>query len=310
MISIVVPTYNEENVIKKFVPCIKKVFCKIKEDYEILFINDGSKDKTWEEIITLSKEDTHIKGICLSRNFGKDSAIMAGLTESLGDCCIVLDCDLQHPPEKILEMYKLWKQGYEIVEARKNTRGNEPYFRKIFTVLFNKAIKLMAKIDIDQASDFKLMDRKVVNVIINMPEKNIFFRALSSWVGFKTTIIHFDVKERIAGKSKWTTFSLIKYAFSNISSFSALPMQIVTILGIITFLISIIIGTISLIQKLCGQALEGFTTIILLQLFSSSIIMISLGIIGYYISKIYEEIKARPRYIISEKCGKLKNTQF
>lgn len=153
------------------------------------------------------------------------------------------------------------------------------------------------------ASDFKLLDRKAVNVLINMQEKNAFFRALSSWIGFKTTRVEFDVRDREAGESKWSTRSLIKYAITNISSFSTAPMQIVTVLGVIMFVLSLILGSVSLIQKLCGQALEGFTTVILILLFSSSIIMISLGIIGYYIAKIYEEIKGRPRYIISAACG-------
>ena len=153
------------------------------------------------------------------------------------------------------------------------------------------------------ASDFKLLDRKAVNVLINMREKNAFFRALSSWIGFKTTSVEFDVQDREAGESKWSTLSLVKYAINNISSFSTAPMQLVTVLGIIMFLVSILLGGIALIQKICGQALEGFTTVILIQLFSSSVVMISLGIIGYYIAKIYEEIKCRPRYIIADTCG-------
>ena len=154
-----------------------------------------------------------------------------------------------------------------------------------------------------RASDFKLLDRKAVNVLLNMKEKNAFFRALSSWIGFRTTQVEFEVRERTVGESKWSTWSLIRYAVSNVTAFSAAPMQIVTVLGILMLCASLVLGVISLYQKFMGTALGGFTTVIIIQLFTGSIIMISLGIIGYYISKIYEEIKGRPRYVVSETCG-------
>ena len=168
---------------------------------------------------------------------------------------------------------------------------------------FYSIISAATGFDMANASDFKLLDRKAVNVLINMQEKNAFFRALSSWIGFNTTRIEFDVQDREAGESKWSTLALIKYALSNISSFSTAPMQIVTMLGVIILLTSFVLGGVTLVQKVFGRALEGFTTVILIQLFSSSIVMISLGIIGYYIAKIYEEIKGRPRYIIADTCG-------
>ena len=228
---------------------------------------------------------------------------MAGLSQAIGDCCVVIDCDLQHPPEKIVEMYRLWEQGYEIIEGQKSSRGTESKMHAFAAKMFYSIISKVTGLDMENASDFKLMDRKAVNALLNMNEKNAFFRALSSWIGFKTTSVEFDVQEREAGVSKWSTRSLVKYAITNISSFSTAPMQIVTVLGMIVFLISIILGAITLIQKCCGQALEGFTTVILILLFSSSIMMISLGIIGFYIAKIYEEIKGRPRFIISSTCG-------
>ena len=228
---------------------------------------------------------------------------MAGLAEAKGDCCVVIDCDLQHPPEKIIEMYRLWEQGYEIIEGQKSSRGTEGKLHTLAARAFYSIISAATGFNMANASDFKLMDRKAVDVLINMREKNAFFRALSSWIGFRTASVEFDVRDREAGESKWSALSLIKYAVSNISSFSTAPMQVVTVLGVITFTVSVILGGIALIQKICGRAQEGFTTVILIQLFSSSIVMISLGIIGYYIAKIYEEIKDRPRYIISDTCG-------
>lgn len=217
---------------------------------------------------------------------------------------MIIDCDLQHPPEKIVEMYRLWEQGYEIVEAVKTDRGKESAVHRLSAACFYRLISKATDIDMSRASDFKLLDRKAVNVLLNMKEKNAFFRALSSWIGFRTIQVEFEVQERTVGASKWSAWSLVRYAVSNITSFSSAPMQIVTILGMVMLFSSLVLGVTALYQKITGIALGGFTTVIIIQLFTGSIVMISLGIIGYYISKIYEEIKGRPRYIVSEICGK------
>ena len=303
MLSVIVPAYNEEEMVEKCASAIRDVLLKASISYELIFVDDGSKDNTWDQIVRLSVQRTDIRGIHFSRNFGKEAAIMAGLSKAAGECCVVIDCDLQHPPEKIIDMYKLWEKGYEVVEGRKSSRGDEGKLHFLAAHIFYSLISAAVGFDMSDASDFRLLDRKAVNVLLNMREKNAFFRALSSWIGFKSTFIEFDVQERSAGVSKWSTSALVKYAISNISSFSTAPMQIVTALGVVMFLLSIIFGGIALAQKINGIALEGFTTVILLLLFSSSIVMISLGIIGFYIAQIYEEIKGRPRYIISSTCG-------
>lgn len=308
MLSIIIPAYNEEEMINKTALVINDILINATIPYEMIFIDDGSNDKTWQEINSVAINFPTIRGIHFSRNFGKEAAIMAGLHEAKGNCGVIIDCDLQHPPEKIVDMYRLWEQGFEIIEGQKSKRGNETKIHSWAVKIFYSLISTAVGFDMANTSDFKLLDRKAINVLINMREKNAFFRALSSWVGFKTTSITFDVKKREAGESKWSTFALIKYALSNISSFSTAPMQIVTILGTIMFIISIILSGIALYQKINGLALEGFTTVILIQLFSSSIIMICLGIIGYYIAKIYDEIKDRPRYIIADTCGGDKNS--
>lgn len=303
MLSVIVPAYNEEVMIEQASTAINEILESAGILYELIFVDDGSKDRTWEIVTTVSSMNPAVRGLHFSRNFGKEAAIIAGLTAAIGDCCVVMDCDLQHPPEKIVEMYHLWEQGYEIVEGQKSSRGKEGKFHTFAAKTFYSIISAATGFDMENASDFKLLDRKAVNVLINMREKNAFFRALSSWIGFKTTHIEFDVQERQAGRSKWSTLALIKYALRNISSFSTAPMQIVTVLGVVMFMVSLILSGIALVQKISGEASEGFTTVILLQLLSSSIIMISLGIIGYYIAKIYEEIKDRPRYIVAATCG-------
>lgn len=303
MLSVIIPAYNEEAMIGKAAQVIDGILGEADIPHELVFVDDGSKDATWEQISLASASQPMVRGIHFSRNFGKEAAMLAGLTKSHGDCCVVIDCDLQHPPEKIVEMYRLWEQGYEIIEGQKSSRGTEGKLHMLAAKAFYSVISAATGFDMENASDFKLLDRKAVNVLVNMRERNAFFRALSSWIGFKTTYVTFDVRDREAGVSKWSTKSLVKYALSNISSFSTAPMQVVTALGVIMFVISAILSVVALVQKFCGQALEGFTTVILIQLFTGSIVMISLGIIGYYIAKIYEEIKGRPRYIIAETCG-------
>ena len=250
-----------------------------------------------------SCEHSEVKGISFSRNFGKESAIFAGLKEAGGMCCVIMDCDLQHPPGTIVEMYRLWEEGYEVVEGIKSSRGRENPLHTLCANSFYSIISKLTGIDMADASDFKLLDRQAVDALLDMPERTPFFRALSSWVGFKTTSVPFEVQERTVGTSKWSLWSLIKYAIRNITSFSGAPLQMVTFLGWVMLLFSLVLGIQSLYRYFTGTALEGFTTVILLQLIIGSILMISLGIIGHYISRIYDEIKRRPRYIVSKRCG-------
>ena len=217
-----------------------------------------------------------------------------------GDCIAVMDCDLQHPPETLIKMYRLWEDGYQVIEGVKASRGRESFIHKMFAKTFYSIISDATGIDMSRASDFKLMDRQAAEEFLKLPERNVFFRALSSWVGFKTTYVEFDVQEREAGESKWSFKSLVRYAVNNITSFSAAPMQIVTFFGVVFFVFAVLLGIQSLYMYFSGHAVAGFTTVILLLLLVGSILMFSLGVIGYYIAKIYDEVKMRPRYIISE----------
>lgn len=299
-LSVVVPAYNEAKNIKKTVETINGILIKRKIKYEIIFVDDGSSDNTWDVVARESKK-MPVRGIKFSRNFGKESAIIAGLAEAGGDCAVVIDCDLQHPPEKIVEMYEKWQEGYDVVEGVKETRGKEGAIHKLGAKAFYKIMSSVMKIDMENASDFKLLDKQAVRTLINIPEKNAFFRALSSWIGYKTTTVKYDVGERAEGDSKWSFSQLIKYALSNITSFTTMPMQIITILGIIILVVAIILTIIAIHDYVAGTALGGFTTVIILICFTSSVIMISLGIIGYYVSKILEQVQARPKYIIEKK---------
>ena len=298
MLSIIIPAYNEEQCVKRTYNAIYSLLAENNIESEFIFVNDGSSDRTYEIINELSSEQDNIIGLHFSRNFGKESAISAGLAAVSGNCAVVIDCDLQHPPEKIIEMYRLWEQGYEIVEGIKKERGQEKKMHSIRAKFFYSVISHMAGFDMANSSDFKLLDRKVIDVLNKMPERG-FFRAISYWVGYNKTIVEYDVGERVDGESKWSTHGLIKYALSNISSYSTAPMQTVTVLGVLMLIISVIFGVWALIDKITGRALEGMTTVIIIIIFIGSIIMISLGIIGYYIARIYEEIKGRPKYIIS-----------
>lgn len=229
---------------------------------------------------------------------------MAGLSHAKGDACITMDADLQHPPELIPEMVSYWKEGFEVVEAVKKDRGKETSFSRFSASLFYKIMYRLSGFNLENASDFKLLDRKVVDEIVRMPERETFFRGLAAWVGYKRKEVYFSVPERETGKSRWSKIKLFRLAITAFTSFSSLPLQFVTFMGILFLIGSVILGIQTLVMKLKGWAIGGFTTVILLLLIIGSCLMISLGMIGIYIARIYNEVKSRPRYIISEKCGK------
>lgn len=299
LLSIVIPSYNEEQNIANTAEVLVKLMEQEKIEYELVFVNDGSKDNTYPEIQKVAEANSHIKGASFSRNFGKEACIFAGLQLATGDAVVVMDCDLQHPPQTILEMWKLWKEGYEVVEGVKTSRGKESLAHKLSAGLFYKIMSAIIKMDMNASSDFKLLDRKVVDVLTGLPEKNTFFRALTFWAGFKSTTVEYEVQERQFGESRWSTWSLMKYAISNATSFSTLPLQLITVMGTVSILFSIILAVQTLVRFLMGNSVEGFTTVILLILIIGGFIMLSLGIIGHYIARIYEEVKGRPKFIIS-----------
>ena len=303
LLSIIIPSYNEEAMIEKTFDTVKEIMNEARIPFEIIFVDDGSRDATYRNISLLSEKHPEVKGLSFSRNFGKESAIFAGLEAAQGDCCVIMDCDLQHPPAVIVEMYRLWEKGFEVVEGVKASRGKENPLHTLCADCFYGLISRATGLNMANASDFKLLDRRAVEALLLMPERTPFFRALSSWIGFTSTTVSFEVQERTVGTSKWSVWSLVKYAIRNITSFSGAPMQFVTFMGWIMLIFSFVFAIQSLYRYFIGTAQEGFTTVILLLLIIGSILMISLGIIGHYISRIYEEIKGRPRYIIQKRCG-------
>ena len=308
VLSVVIPSYNEEENIETTAGTIGDILKEANIDYELVFVSDGSKDRTFEIIETLSEKDARIKGIQFSRNFGKEAAIFAGLSEAKGDCVSVIDCDLQHPPKTLVEMYRLWEEGYEVVEGIKSSRGKESLFHKMFVGIFYGIMSSLMKIDMNATSDFKLLDRKAVDALLTLNESNTFFRALSFWVGFRSVQVEYDVAERTKGTSKWSFGSLVRYAITNTTSFTTAPLRIIAVVGFIMVICSIALGVETLVVYFMGAAVEGFTTVILLLLMIGGAIMISLGIIGHYLGRIYEEVKGRPRYIIRSRTETCKKT--
>ena len=307
MLSVVIPAFNEQEMVPAAAGQIDGILSRAGIPHELIFIDDGSRDATWAEIRAESEHRDTVR-VHFSRNFRKEAAIFAGLQAADGDCVAVIDCDLQHPPEKLVEMYRLWEQGVEVVEGVKTDRGEESLAHRVAAKTFYRLISEATHIDMTRASDFKLLDRKAVNVLLSMREKRAFFRALSSWIGFRTAEVPYEVRERAAGESKWSTWLLIKYALSNITAFTSLPLHLITGCGAASFLAALIVGIVSIVRLAMGRVVTGLTGAVILLLFLSGLIMVGLGIIGYYLGNIYMEIQDRPRFIVSETCGVRKKT--
>lgn len=300
LISIVIPVYNEGEHIQASMNYVEGICEKAELSYELVLVDDGSKDDSWKRLVALAESKPQVTAVRLSRNFGKEAALCAGLDLAEGDAVIVMDADLQHPPELIPEFVKLWREGADVVEGVKESRGKEKAAYRFCAKLFYGMIHRATGIDFDNASDFKLLDRKVVEAMKQMPERITFFRGMSAWVGFERRSVPFKVAERVEGTSKWSLKRLVGLAVTAVTSYTSAPLHCVTFFGVLMLLCTIVLGIQTLFMKFSGRAQDGFTTVILLLLFIGSMIMISLGIIGLYLMKIYHEIKARPRYLTSQ----------
>lgn len=299
MLSVVIPAFNEGENILLVTKRTSEVLEDAGIDYELIFVDDGSKDNTYQKIIEATREGK-VHGLKFSRNFGKEAAIMAGLMAAKGNCCAVMDCDLQHPPEYLPQMYQLWQEGNMVVEGIKADRGKEGFFYRWSAKVFYGLMSRFVGFDMRKSSDFKLLDRRVVDIISKLPEKKLFFRGLSAYFGFSRAEVSFEVAPRIGGKTKWHFWGLLRYGINNLTSFSALPLHLVTLMGVLMFGIFVVLGLQTLYNYIVGHAVEGFTTVILLLLFIGSTLAIGLGIIGHYIARIYDEVKNRPVYVIEE----------
>lgn len=303
-ISIVVPCYNEEDVLPIFYEEVKKIVKKMKDvDFEIIFINDGSKDRTLEILRSLSKKDKIIRYISFSRNFGKEAGILAGLESATGDYVCMMDVDLQDPPSLLPEMYEtLETSEYDCVATRSVSRNGYSFFRKILTKWYYKIINKISKTEIvDGARDFRLMTRQMVNSVLELKEYNRYSKGIFSWVGYNTKWITFENAERVAGTTKWNFWKLFAYSIESIVGFSTVPLLISSIMGIIFCLVSFIM-IIFIIAKtlLFGDPIAGWPSLVCILFFVSGIQLFCLGIMGQYLAKTYLETKNRPIYVIKE----------
>ncbi|HJU70985.1 MAG TPA: glycosyltransferase family 2 protein [Paucimonas sp.] len=299
LISLIVPVYNEQAIIRANLAAILAAAHGDWYVLELVAVDDGSQDDSAAEIAQAAAADPRIRPISFTRNFGKEAAIQAGLAHARGDAVIVLDGDLQHPPELIPQMAALWRQGLYVVEAVKADRGNEACANSLFAHLFYGMFERFAGLDLRGQSDFKLLDRMVVDAYLAFPERYRFFRGLIGWAQYPSARLPFSVPARAGGgSSQWSRLKLLRYAVNNITSFSSAPLKLVSWLGGLTLAFGAIIGAISLIAKFQGKAVSGFTTVNLLIIIIGGAILVSLGIIGHYIARLYDEIKGRPAYVI------------
>ncbi len=311
-VSVVIPMYYEEEVAKECYEKVSNVLKNLEEkyDYEIIFVNDGSKDKTLEILKDIAKDDKRAKIISFSRNFGHQAAVTAGLKEVSGDAIVIIDADLQDPPELIPQMLELWEQGNEVIYGKRKTRKGESAFKLLTAKMFYKTLNALSDVEIPKdTGDFRLVDRKVVDVINSLPEHNKFLRGLFSWVGFKQEAYEYERQERYAGKTKYPLKKMLKLASDGIISFSTKPLKLVGALGIVSIIISIILliyALISYIFKL-NQLSAGWTSIIVAVTFFAGVQLLSLWIISEYIGRIYDESKGRPQYIVDKKINFDKN---
>lgn len=306
-ISVVIPMYYEEEVVNECYNRTKEVLVGLKKyDYEIIFVNDGSKDKTLEILKEIASKDKKVKIISLSRNFGHQAAVTAGLKYTTGDAVVIMDADMQDPPEMIVDMIQLWENGNEVVYAKRKVRKGETQFKLFTAKIFYKILNGLSDVEIPKdTGDFRLADRKVIDIINSLPEHNKFLRGLFSWVGFKQKAIEYQREERIAGKTKYPLKKMLKLASDGITSFSTKPLKLLGILGIISVFISIVILIYALISYVfdLNELTPGWTSLIVTITFLGGMQLLSIWLIAEYIGKIYDESKGRPEYIISEKIN-------
>ena len=305
-ISILIPCYNEEQSLPLLYPeLVKLMDSQPGYEWELLFVNDGSIDGTLDLLRQYSKQDPRFNYVSLSRNFGKEAAMLAGFDHVTGDCMVIIDADLQDPPELIPEMIHWWEQGYEDVYARRKSRGRESWLRKRLSMLFYRLLQQSSRFDVLQnVGDFRLLDRRCINALKRMRESERYTKGMFSWIGFKKKEIEFNRGNRQAGKSAWNYRQLFSLAIDGITSFSSLPLRISTIAGLFISMLAFIYMMVVFVKALIwGNPVQGYPSLLVIILFLGGIQLLSLGIIGEYIGRIYNETKNRPDYIVREFNG-------
>jgi dolichol-phosphate mannosyltransferase len=309
LISVVIPTFNEGEAIEHNLAAILSVLKPIEHQalaLELLVVDDGSVDDTADKVRQLCTQHPALRLLCLNRNFGKEAAVHAGLNHAQGDAVVVMDSDLQHPPELVPDMIELWKNGIAVVEACKSSRGRESVASRVLAQGFYTLFNLLTGFDIRNMSDFKLLDREVVDAYCALPERKRFFRGIVPWLGYNSAKLYFDVPERQYGETGWPRLKLMRFSLTALSSFTSTPLHLVSLLGLLFMLVSFVVGGIALYDKFSGNAVSGFTTVILLVLITGSLTMFALGQLGIYIEQIFDEVKQRPTYIIDKRKSELK----
>ncbi|ATH09464.1 hypothetical protein BIY24_01820 [Halobacteriovorax marinus] len=304
-VDIILPAYNEELALQSTLEKISKELPRDGYKFTFIVVDDGSEDKTWQELLLLKESyGETLQGVKLSRNFGKESAMFAGISRARDrgvDAVIIMDSDLQHPPSVLKSMLYHWDNDeFKIVQGVKKYSASESFCKVVFSSLFYSVFSKISRLELKAESDFKLLDKVVVECLSNLKERNLFFRGLSSWIGYKSMSIEFDVQEREYGDTKWSFFSLLKYSIGNITSFSSRPLMLVLLLALGYLLLSCYLIIKTLYLHFLGFNYQGYSTILILISITGMCVLFSMGIMGIYVSKLYEEVKGRPRYLIED----------
>lgn len=301
-ISVIIPSYNEQENVGLMYERMSKVLSKISDDYEIIYVNDCSRDETLLRIKALAEKDNHVKYVSFSRNFGHQIAVSAGLDVCQGDAVVIIDGDLQDPPELIEQMYERYKEGYKVVYARRTSRDGETWFKKFTAKMFYRILASMTSIDIPvDVGDFRLIDKVIVQHLRNMPEKSKYIRGQISWIGYKQTFVDYHRDARIYGRTNYPLKKMLRFALDGITAFSDKPLKIASGLGIFSAIVSLLALVYALVSHFCfNNTITGWTSLILSVLFIGGVQLITIGIIGEYIARINNDVRNRPLYIVEE----------
>lgn len=298
-LSIVSPVHDEEESLPAFVHRTVAVMETVGESFELILVDDGSTDGSWSMIQQLHRTDPRVRGVMLSRNFGKESAMLAGLAEARADgAVVVMDSDLQHPPALLPALIDRWRDGAQVVETVKRARAGQTWAGRMQARAFNRTFNRLTGIDLTDATDYRLLDRSALDALLTLPERIHFFRATSTWIGFRRERITFDVDPRVAGRSRWSFLALLRMGLDGLTSFTAAPLQLVTLAAAAFAVFAAVLGAQTLTRFVQGEAVTGFTTVILVLLIQGTLILAGLGVIGQYLARIHDEVKARPRYLV------------
>ncbi|MEV6489225.1 glycosyltransferase family 2 protein [Actinoplanes sp. NPDC051633] len=303
LLSVVAPVHNEGAGVELFVRRVGAVLDAAGERFEIVLVDDGSADDSWSRIRAQGIEDSRVRGVQLSRNFGKEQAVLAGLEHATGDAVVVLDADLQHPPEAILLMLAAWRAGAHVVEAVKRNRTGQSRLNRVAAHAFNATFTRLTTVDLIGATDFRLLSRTAVDALLRLPEHATFFRGTSSWIGFRRATVEVDIAPGSRGDSRWTFRSLTRLAVNGLTSFTAAPLHLVTLGGVAFAAFALVLGVQTIVRWMRGGSLEGFPTVILVLLVMGTFILLGMGIIGEYLARIHDEVRGRPRYLVQERSA-------